>query len=72
MIERLTLGDRSFDVKIRRTGDNFTLLMGEDEFNGSYSRTLDGGINVQFDSSNSICYTVENEKIVYFDVVRTH
>jgi len=65
MSERLILGDRTFDVKIRRTGDNFTLLIGEDEFSGSYSRTLDGGINVQFESSNSICYTEKNIDEVY-------
>ena len=65
MSERLILGDKSFDVKIRRSGNNFTLLIGEDEFPGSYSRTLDGGINVQFDKSNSICYTEKNLDEIY-------
>ena len=63
--ERLILGDKSFDVKIRRSGDTFTLLIGEDEFPGSYSRTLDGGINVQFGKSNSICYTEKNLDEIY-------
>ena len=57
MSVRLTLGDKSFDVKLRRSGDNFTLIIGDDEFKGSYSKTLDGGINVKFGSSNSICYS---------------
>jgi len=65
MSERLILGDKSFDVKIRRSGDTFTLLIGDDEYNGSYSRTLDGGINVQFEDSNSICYTEKNLDEVY-------
>ncbi len=65
MSERLILGDKSFDVKIRRAGDNFTLIIGEDEFSGSYSRMLDGGINVQFDKSNSICYTEKNLDEIY-------
>ena len=65
MSERLILGDKSFDVKIRRSGNNFTLVIGEDEFPGSYSRTLDGGINVQFDKSNSICYTEKNLDEIY-------
>ena len=65
MSERLILGDKSFDVKIRRSGDNFTLLIGEDEFHGSYSQTLDGGINVQFEDSNSICYTEKNLDEIY-------
>tara|TARA_B100001250_G_scaffold376453_1_gene364756 strand:- start:1472 stop:1966 length:495 start_codon:yes stop_codon:yes gene_type:complete len=65
MSERLILGDKSFDVKIRRSGDNFTLHVGEDEFSGSYSRTLDGGINIQFDKSNSICYTEKNLDEIY-------
>ena len=42
MSERLTLGDKSFNVKLRRSGDNFTLIVGDDEFQGSYSKTLDG------------------------------
>ena len=65
MSERLILGNKSFDVKIRSSGDNFTLLIGEDEIQGSYSRTLDGGINVQFDKSNSICYTEKNLDEIY-------
>ena len=65
MSERLLLGDKSFDVKIRRAGDNFTLIIGEEEFSGSYSRMLDGGINVQFDKSNSICYTEKNLDEIY-------
>ena len=65
MSERLILGDKSFDVKIRRSGDNFTLIIGDDEFSGSYSRMLDGGINVQFDKSNSICYTEKNLDEIY-------
>ena len=32
MSVRLTLGDKSFDVKLRRSGDNFTLIIGDDEF----------------------------------------
>ena len=65
MSERLILGDKSFDVKIRRSGDNFTLIIGDDEFSGSYSRMLDGGINVQFDKSNSVCYTEKNLDEIY-------
>ena len=65
MSERLLLGDKSFDVKIRRAGDNFTLIIGEEEFSGSYSRMLDGGINVHFDKSNSICYTEKNLDEIY-------
>ena len=65
MSERLTLGDKSFDVKLTRSGDNFTLIIGDDEFQGSYSKTLDGGINVKFGSSNSICYSEKNLDEVY-------
>ena len=65
MSERLVLGDTSFDVKIRRTGDSFTLTVGEDEYQGTYSKTLDGGINVQFGDSNSICYSEKNLDEVY-------
>ena len=65
MSEKLTLGDKSFDVKLRRSGDNFTLIIGDDEFQGSYSKTLDGGINVKFGSSNSICYSEKNLDEVY-------
>jgi len=65
MSERLILGEQSFDVKIRRSGDNFTLLIGDDEFSGSYSRTLDGGINIQFGKSNSICYTEKSLDEIY-------
>lgn len=65
MSERLILGDSSFDVKLRRSGDNFTLIIGDDEFEGSYSKTLDGGINVKFGSSNSICYSEKNLDEVY-------
>ena len=65
MSERLILGDQSFDVKIRRSGNSFTLLIGDDEFQGSYSKTLEGGINVQFEDSNSICYTEKNLDEIY-------
>ena len=60
MSERLTIGGKSFDVKLRRKGDSFTLIIGEEEFQGSYSKTLNGGINVKFGSSNSICYSKSN------------
>ena len=49
MSERLVLGDKSFDVKIRKTGDSFTILVGDEEHSGTYSKTLDGGINVKFE-----------------------
>ena len=65
MSERLILGEKSFDVKIRRTGDNFTLIIDEEEFRGSYTRTLDGGINVQFEGSNSVCYSEKNLDEIY-------
>ena len=65
MSERLTLGDKSFDVKLRRSGDNFTLIIGDNEFQGSCSRTLDGGMNVKFGSSNSICYSEKSLDEVY-------
>ena len=65
MSERLILGDKPFDVKIRRTGDNFTLIIDEEEFRGSYTRTLDGGINVQFEGSNSVCYSEKNLDEIY-------
>ena len=65
MTERLVLGDTFFDVKIRRSGDSFTLTVGEDEYQGNYSKTLDGGINVQFGDSNSICYSEKNLDEVY-------
>ena len=65
MSERLILGEKSFDVKIRRTGDNFTLIIDEEEFRGSYTRTLGGGINVQFEGSNSVCYSEKNLDEIY-------
>ena len=65
MSERLSIGDKSFDVKLRRSGNNFTLVIGEDEFHGSYSKILDGGINIKFGSSNSICYSEKNLNEVY-------
>ena len=34
MSERLVLGDKSFDVKIRKTGDSFTILVGDEEHSG--------------------------------------
>jgi hypothetical protein len=43
MNEKLILGGKSFDVKMRSAGDNFTLFVNDEEFNGSYVRTIDGG-----------------------------
>ena len=65
MSERLVLGDKSFDVKIRKTGDSFTILVGDEEHLGTYSKTLDGGINVKFGDSNSICYSEKNLDEIY-------
>ena len=65
MSERLVLGDKSFDVKIRKTGDSFTILVGDKEHSGTYSKTLDGGINVKFGDSNSICYSEKNLDEIY-------
>ena len=65
MSERLILGEKSFDVKIRRTGDSFTLIIDGDEFRGSYTRTLDGGLNIQFEDSSSICYSEKNLDEIY-------
>ena len=48
MSERLSIGDKSFDVKLRRSGNNFTLVIGEREFQGSYSKILDWGIFFKF------------------------
>ena len=65
MSERLVLGEKSFDVKIRKTGDNFTILVGDEEYSGTYSKTLDGGINVKLGNSNSICYSEKNHDEIY-------
>ena len=65
MSERLTLGDKSYDFKIRKTGDSFTLLVGDEEHSGTYSKTLDGGINVKFGDLNSICYSEKNLDEIY-------
>ena len=65
MNERLMLGDKSFDIKIRKTGDSFTILVDDEEHSGTYSKTLDGGINVKFGDSNSICYSEKNLDEIY-------
>ena len=65
MSERLVLGDRSLDIKIRKTGDSFTILVDDDEYSGTYSKTLDGGINVKLGDSNSICYSEKNLDEIY-------
>ena len=65
MNERLVLGDKSFDIKIRKTGDSFTILVDDEEHSGTYSKTLDGGINVKFGDSNSICYSEKNLDEIY-------
>ena len=65
MSEKLILGDENFDVKIRRTGETFTLILGDDEFKGLHAKTLDGGLNVQFNDSNTICYVEKNLDEVY-------
>lgn len=65
MNERLVLGDKSFEIKIRKTGDSFTILVDDEEHSGTYSKTLDGGINVKFGDSNSICYSEKNLDEIY-------
>ena len=65
MNEKLILGSKSFDVKMRRTGDNFTLFVNDEEFNGSYVRTINGGLSINFGTSNTICYSERYSDEIY-------
>ena len=65
MNEKLILGSKSFDVKMRRTGDNFTLFVNDEEFKGSYARTIDGGLSINFGTSSAICYSERYSDEIY-------
>ena len=70
-MENLTLGSKSYVSKLRRSGSDFTLNVGEENYKGTFSRKSNGSIQISISDKSSIGFSEKsgNEIYVYLNGV---
>ena len=70
-MENLTLGSKSYMSKLRRSGSDFTLDVGEENYKGTFSRKSNGSIQISISDKSSIGFSEKsgNEIYVYLNGV---
>ena len=56
-MENLTLGSKSYMSKLRRSGSDFTLDVGEENYKGTFSRKSNGSIQISISDKSSIGFS---------------
>ena len=70
-MENLTLGSKIYMSKLRRSGSDFTLDVGEENYKGTFSRKSNGSIQISISDKSSIGFSEKsgNEIYVYLNGV---
>ena len=70
-MENLKLGSKSYVSKLRRSGSDFTLNVGEENYKGTFSRKSNGSIQISISDKSSIGFSEKsgNEIYVYLNGV---
>ena len=56
-MDNLTLGSKSYMSKLRRSGSDFTLSVGEENYKGTYSKKSNGSIEISLSDKSSIGFS---------------
>ena len=64
-MENLTLGSKSYMSKLRRSGSDFTLDVGEENYKGTFSRKSNGSIQISISDKSSIGFSEKSGNEIY-------
>ena len=69
MPEKITIGPKSHVVSLRKAGENFTIQVDDNSFQGNFSKNLDGSLEINFDDKRYICFSEKSgdELFVFID-----
>ena len=57
MSEKIILGSKSHIVSLRKSGDDFTIKVDDDTFEGKFSKNLDGSLEIKLDDKRYVCFS---------------
>ena len=64
-MDKLTLGSKSYMSKLRRSGSDFTLSVGEENYKGTYSKKSNGSIEISLSDKSSIGFSEKSGNEIY-------
>mgnify|MGYP001160028415 FL=1 len=69
MPEKITLGSRSHVVSLRKSGEDFTIQVDDNSFEGKFSKNLDGSLEIKLDDKRYVCFSEKSgdELFVFVD-----
>ena len=65
MADILTIGSSKYNVKLRRTGSNFTIDIGDEISEGHFSRKSDGRLEIILNGNRTIAYSDKKGNEIY-------
>ena len=64
-MDNLTLGSKSYMSKLIRSGSDFTLSVGEENYKGTYSKKSNGSIEISLSDKSSIGFSERSGNEIY-------
>ena len=64
-MDKLKIGPNSFMVNLRRSGNNFTIEIDDEEHEGNFTRKSGGAIELVMDNSRTICFSERKGNEIY-------
>ena len=57
MPEKITLGSKSYVVSLRKSGEDFTIHVDDNSFEGTFSKNLDGSLEMKLGDKRYVCFS---------------
>ena len=64
-MDKLKIGPNSFMVNLRRSGNNFTIEIDDEEHEGNFTRKSGGAIELVMNNSRTICFSERKGNEIY-------
>ena len=64
-MDKLKIGPNSFMVNLRRSGNNFTIEIDDEEHEGNFTRKSRGAIELVMNNSRTICFSERKGNEIY-------